>query len=79
MHISIDWCSVVYHIYQAQEKAAIKAWEMTAMPPVLPEREECDRVLSADSELQGLCNDSFVFIDTTLGLPERVSMPPIDK
>ena len=45
---------------------------MTAMPPVLPEREECERVLSDDPDLEGYSPHTYVFIDTTLGLHERV-------
>ena len=42
------------------------------MPPVLPEREECERVLSDDPDLEGYSPHTYVFIDTTLGLHERV-------
>ncbi|XP_067946513.1 small ribosomal subunit protein mS22-like [Watersipora subatra] len=56
---------------EAERKAREEALRITQMPPVLPGREECSEILSTDPGIEGFTSSSFVFIDTTLGLPER--------
>ncbi|KAF6025551.1 MRPS22 [Bugula neritina] len=58
-------------LIQAEKAALERAEQLSQMPPVLPPRKECEKVMAVDSQLSGLSTSSIVFTDTTLGLPER--------
>lgn len=61
---------------QAEALAHKKAVEFVQMPPVLPERDDIDVILSEDPHIAGFDTDecSYVFVDSTLGIPERVRL-----
>ncbi|XP_014211681.1 28S ribosomal protein S22, mitochondrial [Copidosoma floridanum] len=56
---------------EARAKAEKFMWERLQIPPIVKLREEDDRILSKDPELQGLSDCKYVFTDITFGVSNR--------
>ncbi|XP_035241508.1 28S ribosomal protein S22, mitochondrial [Anguilla anguilla] len=58
-------------LQEATQKAAEEARKRLKMPPVLPERQPINDILSEDKILEGMDTAKYVFTDITFNIPHR--------